>query len=95
MTESEVLGKIKDRLKVAHDDLLEYQEYITVAMLPNASVYFGFEADSDVILTRQQHHQGGAGGRSLSELDNGPDPSPPRSAAPADTRSPRYRSEEL
>mmetsp|Transcript_84742 Transcript_84742/g.244992 ORF Transcript_84742/g.244992 Transcript_84742/m.244992 type:complete len:369 (+) Transcript_84742:85-1191(+) len=98
MTESGVLGSIKGRLKVAADGLLEYQEYANVAMLPNASVYFGFNADSDVILAQPKDAPGsggagGAAGRSLS--DAGASVGASTASQPMDLEGQQHRGDEL
>jgi len=48
--EAEILDKVKARLKLDTDSLVEYQEYGAVSMLPNASLFFGFEDGSGVMM---------------------------------------------
>lgn len=50
-TEAEVMSKVKERLNLRPKDLVEYQEYSAVAMLANASVLFGFEDDTGILLS--------------------------------------------
>merc|ERR1712107_137593 len=50
-TESQTLQQIKETLQLVDDNLLDYQQYTAVSMMPNASVFFGFEESSGTILS--------------------------------------------
>jgi len=69
-TESEVLEDVKARLHLKSEDLVAYQEYSAVSLLPNASVFFGFEEGAGVIVQQSSGSHaagGGASARSLGE----------------------------
>lgn len=49
-TESEVMNKIKMELALAGEDLVEYQQFTAIQMLTNASIFFGFDEGTQVLL---------------------------------------------
>jgi len=50
VTEAVVAGVIKEKLKFEAQGLLEFQEYLALLAMTNASVLYGFSSDSGVLL---------------------------------------------
>merc|ERR1712050_664815 len=62
-TEAQVLQDIKSALKLSSEDLVQYQQFAAVQMLRNASVYYGFDDDTQVLLKQSVP-------RSLTAMNN-------------------------
>lgn len=50
LVEAEVLESIKAKLHVIGDDLVEYQQFTAVQSMQNASLYYGFDEGSQVLV---------------------------------------------
>lgn len=49
--EADVLKKVQERLALTSEELVEYQQYTAIQQLNNASLFFGFEEDTKVLLS--------------------------------------------
>lgn len=49
--EADVLKKVQERLALTSEELVEYQQYTAIQQLNNASLFFGFEDDTKVLLS--------------------------------------------
>lgn len=80
--EGTILKGIKDNLQLSPQDLIKYQQYSSIQALENASLYYGFQDNTQILITAHTSPKTAA-----SSDDMPPDvPSGSASGAPAETR---------
>merc|ERR1712150_205976 len=70
--ESKILKDIKDNLQLNPQDLLKYQQYASLQALENASLYYGFQDNTQILITARTSGTTAASSDRMSSLGGAP-----------------------